>query len=244
MVNNILTTIAIIQARTGSSRFPDKVLKKIDGRPILQYVVDYLKNSKLIDKIVIATTSLNNDDEIELLAKKLKIPCFRGNVNDVLNRFYECAKVFHADIILRVTADDPLIDPNIIDQIIQKCKSKNCDYASNVIHRTFPLGFTACEAIKFHTLEKLNNDTLDPLSREHVTYHIIKNPNLYRIQEVQADAKLSRPNWRLTIDFPEDFLLIEKIISTIGKEKEFISYGSLVKFLDQNTDLLKINKRD
>lgn len=238
-----MNVLAIIQARVDSSRFPRKVLMEINNKSILQYVVNYLKNSKLIDKIVIATTTLPIDNEIELLASRLNIDCFRGSPNDVLNRYYECAKLFQGDLIVRVTADDPLIDPNIIDQIIQKCQHKNCDYVSTVLHQTFPYGFTACEVFTFNILEQLHNTVLDDSSREHVTHHILNNPNLYMIDEVKAEPLLSRPDWRLTIDYPEDFLLIKKIISTFGTNKKFISYDSLVHFLDQNKDLLKINEK-
>lgn len=238
-----LKTIAIIQARMNSSRFPKKVLKLINGKPIIEYIVNYLSQSRLIDKIVIATTTLPIDDEIELLAIKLKTSCFRGSSSDVLNRFFECAKFHNADIIVRVTADDPLIDPNIIDLMITNCKNNDCDYSSNVLHQTFPVGFTACEVFTFNLLKSLNKNALDSKSREHVTSQIIANPSLYKIKEILAEPSICRPNWRLTIDYYDDFLLIEKIITSIDNKQKFISYDELVKFLDENNHLLNINKK-
>ena len=127
-----------------------------NGKSILEHIINYLKYSNLIDDIVVATTILPIDNEIELLANKLEIHCFRGSSNDVLNRFFECAKFHNADIIVRVTADDPLIDPNIIDLMIKNCKNDNYDYSSNVLHQTFPIGFTACESFTFNLLKSLN----------------------------------------------------------------------------------------
>ena len=233
--------VAIIQARTNSTRFPNKVLKTINGKSILQHIIEFLELSKSIDKIVVATTDLIDDNPIESLLKKLNVSCFRGSSNDVLKRYYDCAKLYDADVILRVTADDPLIDPVIIDNLIKKCQNSKIDYVTSTIPPTFPLGFTACEAFPFTVLEKLHENALDSMSREHVTSHILENKNLFKISSISSKSDLARPDWRLTIDFPDDFLLIQKIFFKMNIDKKNFSYLKLVEFLDNNLDLLEIN---
>lgn len=238
-----MKVLAIIQARTDSSRLPKKVLLKINNKTIIEYIVDFLKHSKLIDEIVIATTTLHTDDEIEELAKQIGIHCFRGSSDDVLNRYYECAKSFYGDLIVRVTADDPIIDPYLVDEIISLCKKTKCDYVSTVLHQTFPFGFTACEVFPFSVLELMNSQLKDDMSREHVTYHIRQNPSLYNTREICAEPSLARPNWRLSIDHPEDFQLVSEILSKLIHINDVITYASLVAFLDNNKQLSEINAK-
>jgi len=236
-----LKILAIIQARTGSKRLPNKALLKILGKPILGHIVDFLKFSKLIDQIVIATTNLAEDDIIENFSNQLGIACFRGDAEDVLDRYYQCAKFYKGDLIVRITSDDPLIDPNIIDKIIETCTKTKKDYVSNVINPSFPLGFSSCEVFSFSILEKLHQKQKDSLTREHVTFHIRQKPHLYKIVNIKAPKNLERPSWRLTIDYPEDLHLISIIFENLYSKNSFIKYENLVKFLDKNKDLLKIN---
>jgi len=238
-----LRVLSIIQARVHSERFPGKVLMKIQGKSILEHIINFLKFSKLTDLIVIATTTLPEDDQIEELSKFLGIKCFRGSTYDVLGRYYECAKIFNGDFIVRLTSDNPFVDPFVVDEAIRLCQEKKCDYVSNLIPQTFPLGYSACEVITFHSLKKLYENQIDPLSREHVTYHIRQNPTLYKIMNVCAPPNLARPNWRLTVDYEEDLELIRKIFSALYTPNSLIQYQSLVNFLDNNKELLKINKK-
>jgi len=231
-----------VQARTGSTRLPGKVLMPIRGKPILEHIIEFLEHSKLTDRIIVATTNLTEDDKIEELSKTLGIDCYRGNPTDVLERYYECARLFNGDLIVRITADNPLIDPTVVDEVIQICKETRCNYASNMIHQTYPLGYLV-EAITFDTLKKINDTQKDPLSREHVTYHIRQNPSLYDIKEVFAPSELARPNWRLTVDNMEDFYLISEIFSRLYEHGSIIKYQDVVELLDKNKDLLKINEK-
>jgi len=239
-----LKILTIIQARTGSTRLPSKALLKILGKSILEHIVDFLKFSKFIDQIVIATTTLPEDDEIEKLSKKLGIMCFRGSSEDVLDRYYQCAESFKGDLIVRITSDDPLIDTCVVDKIIETCNKTKCDYASNLLKPTYPIGFSSCEAFTFSLLEKLHGEQNDPLSREHVTYHIRQNPDQYNVVNIVAPNNLHRPSWRLTIDYHEDFNLISIIFKNLYIPHSFIKYEKLVEFLDNNKDLLKINERN
>jgi len=225
-----------------SSRLPGKVLMKIQGKPILEHVVDFLRFSKLTDIIIVATTDLPADDKIEELSNYIDIDCYRGSSNDVLGRYYECSKSFKADVITRITADNPLLDPTIIDEAIHICKETGCDYVTNLINPTYPVGYSI-EVLTFSILKKIHETQNDTRSREHVTYHMRQNPNLYNIKEIFAPPDLIRPHWRLTVDYEEDFRLISKIFSNLYRPHSFIKYSSLVEFLDKNKDLLKINEK-
>ena len=131
----------IIQARMGSSRLPGKVLMKLDEKnTVLEYVVNQISQSKLVNKIIIATTDLEQDDVIQKTANELGIECFRGSSDNVLDRYYECAKKFGLNDILRITSDCPLIDSDIVDKVIEKYLTKDFDYVSNTLIRTYPIG--------------------------------------------------------------------------------------------------------
>jgi spore coat polysaccharide biosynthesis protein SpsF len=233
--------LIIIQARMGSSRLPGKVLMKLNGIPILEHIINSLKFSKLSDKIIIATTINQIDDSIETLCNDLGVDCFRGSSNDVLNRYYECAKFYHGDIIVRITCDNPLIDPTLVDEAIKICKEKNCDYVSNMIHQTYPLGYLV-EVLKFDILKQNNDKIHDALTREHVTHHIRNNSSMYKIKEFFAPENLQRSQWRLTVDHENDYQLMKKIFQKLYKPNKFISYLDVVTFLDRNLELVKINR--
>jgi spore coat polysaccharide biosynthesis protein SpsF (cytidylyltransferase family) len=223
----------------GSSRLPGKIMKELNGKPILQHIVDFLKHSKMIEKIVIATTDLQEDDVVDSFSKKLEIDCFRGSSKNVLERFYKCAKKYNANLIIRLTADNPLINPKIIDDLINLCINYHCDYVSNCLHPTYPYGYSTCEIFTFSTLSKLYETQKDHNSIEHVTSFIRENPNLFNIRELKAPENLSRPNWRLSVDTIEDYTKMQKIFSSLYRENSFIDYPSLVQFLDQNKQIIK-----
>lgn len=238
-----MTNIIIIQARISSSRFPGKVLMKLEEKPILEHIVNFLKFSKLSEKIIVATTTNQEDDKIKSLCQKLNIDCFRGNSYDVLKRYYECAKLYKGDLVVRVTADNPLIDPTLVDEAIRICEKENYDYVSNMIHETFPVGYLV-EVLKFKILEQIHIKNRDALTREHVTHHIRMNPTMYNIREFFAPKNLQRPQWRLTIDYEKDYQLMKKIFKKLYKSNKFIPYSDVVNFLDNNLELLKINKNN
>jgi spore coat polysaccharide biosynthesis protein SpsF len=238
-----MSVVAIIQARTGSSRLPEKSIRDLHGKPMLSYVIEFLKFCKQCDKIIVATSNLKQDDKIESICNNLNVDCFRGDHDNVLSRYYLCAKQNNATIVVRITADDPLIDPELLDNAISICKNTNCDYVTNMLNHTFPYGMPI-EVIKFDVLEEnYNQFRNDPLVAEHVTYHIRKNPQNYKIQEVFAPAGYERKDWRVTVDYIEDFELIEKIFTKLYRPGSFIKYVSLVEFLDNHNDLLKINSK-
>ena len=225
----------------GSKRLPGKVLMKLENKPILEHITNFLGQTNMINENIIATTILKEDDKIKEFAKGKKIKYFRGSSENVLERYYKCAKGSNADIIVRITADDPIIEPSLIDKIILECKNCKLDYASNVIEKSFPIGYTTCEVFTFETLSKLYHEQKGADSLEHVTYHIRKNPKLFKIKSITTSKKLERSHWRLTVDHKQDLLLMKEIFSKMYSSERAFEYNKLVDFLDNNPKLLKIN---
>ena len=228
----------IIQARMGSSRLPGKVLMKLNENcSTLDFVLNQLSFSTLIDKIIIATTNLVQDDIIEQTAKNLGIECFRGNSDDVLDRYYNCAKKFQIDNIVRITSDCPLIDPGIVDEVISKYKSGNYDYFTNTLIRTYPIG-TDVEIFSFEILEKTWQNATLPSEREHVTPFIRNKKMNFRVGNLENKKKLDHVRW--TLDRQEDLDLIREIISKINKKP--ILMNDILNLFSAEPQLIKINE--
>ena len=228
----------IIHARMGSSRLPGKVMMKIDKiNTIMFYVVNQLKNSKKINRIIIATTNLEEDDIIANYAKTMKVDLFRGDAFDVLDRYYQCAKNFSSEIIVRITADNPLIDPGIVDDVVEQFIKNSFDYVSNAKPRTFPYG-TEVEVFLFQALEKAWNNAKKPSEREHVTPYFHNNKNKFKISSVKFSEDLSYLRW--TVDRKNDLKFVRKIVSEIKKRP--ILMTDIIKLISKNPDITSINK--
>ncbi len=228
----------IVQARMGSTRLPGKVMMKIDqNNTVLDFVINQLKSSKLIDKIILATTTHTQDDIIENFGSALGIDVFRGESLDVLDRYYKCAKEFHIDNIVRITSDCPLIDPNMVDDVIEKYEEENLDYATNTLIRTFPVG-TDVEIFSFTTLEKTWKNAKLPSEREHVTPFIRNKKMDFRIGNLQSTENYS--DIRITLDRNEDLTLIQKVVLQINKNP--ILLDDVLQLHVKDPKLFKINK--
>jgi len=211
-----MTVGCIIQARMGSTRLPGKVMMTVDkNNPILYYVVSQLRHCKFLDKIVIATTDLKEDDEIIEFAQKLGIDYFRGSSSDVLDRYYQCAIKFSFSNVVRITSDNPLIDPEIVDQVIKKFYSDSYDYVSNTLPRTFPYG-TEAEIFTFKALQIAWKETKILYDREHVTPYLYNNPNKFKIKSLVHSKNLSFLRW--TVNHQKDLELVRDIVSKINKK--------------------------
>jgi len=227
----------IVQARVGSTRLPQKILLNLDkNNSTLFYVINQLENCKKINKIVIATTNLEQDNVVEDFSKKNKILCFRGSEKDVLDRYYNCAKKFRFDIITRITSDCPLIDPEIVDEVIEKFDSSTEDYISNTLKNTFPKGLDV-EVFTFQALERAWKESKLPSEREHVTY-FIRNNSSFKIKNFQNDNDLSKFRW--TLDKKEDLEFIREILKRIQKRPIFMR--DVISVLEQEPHLSKINQ--
>ncbi|MBI4779667.1 glycosyltransferase family protein [Candidatus Falkowbacteria bacterium] len=231
---------AIIQARTGSSRLPEKVLKEVCGKTLLEHQILRVKRAKLLDRIIVATTDKPADDPIAEIAKKTGVDIFRGSEADVLDRYYKAAKKYNASEIVRLTGDCPLIDPVIIDLVIDYyLKNKNLyDYASNVRPPTFPDGLDV-EVFSMATLEKAWQEAKLPSEREHVTAYIGKNPEIFRLGIVENAKDLSY--LRMTIDEPADWELISKIFLDLYPSKPDFDLADILTLFGRQTELLKLN---
>ena len=227
----------IIQARMGSSRLPGKALMKNDsGKPLLYYVTNQLRYCSKVKNLVIATTTNQEDDEIEKFANNNSINVFRGKEKDVLDRYFQCAKKHSFSTIVRITADCPLIDPQIVDKVIEQFFSENCDFATNTLTRTFPIG-TDVEVFSFSALNRAWENAQLPSEREHVTPYL-RNKENYKIINVENDKNIS--NLRLTVDRIEDVELIKQILNNISINP--IHLEDILELFSQKPELIEINK--
>jgi len=227
----------IIQARMGSSRLPGKVLMKSgNGMPLLYHVINQLRHCSKVKNLVIATTTNQEDDEIEKFADNNSVNVFRGSEKDVLDRYFQCAKKYSFSTIVRITADCPLIDPQIVDKVIEQFFSGNYDFATNTLTRTFPIG-TDVEVFSFSALETAWKNAQLPSEREHVTPHL-RNKGNFKTINVENDTNIS--NLRLTVDRIEDFELINEILNNLSINP--IHLENILELFSRKPELIEINK--
>ncbi len=233
-----MNILGIIQARMGSTRRPKKVLAKIQGVPILQHLLNRIKGSSEINKIVIATTEEPDDDILVEWCLDRGLDIFRGSAENVLSRFYQCASYYNADIIVRITADDPLKDPVVIDYAVNKLKKdKNLDYVSNTIDPSYPEGIDV-EVFRFKALEIAFKEATQKTEIEHVTPYIWSHPEIFGIENFYADEDMSK--FRLTVDYEKDITVISAILSHF-KSDPLVGYKDIVKFLKNHPEIAEIN---
>lgn len=236
-------TAIIIQARMASIRLPGKIMKKLAGRPVLWHVVERCRKSKKADQVIVATTTNSEDDLVEKWCLENKIPYYRGSSDNVLERYYQTAKKYGADVIVRITSDCSLIDPKIIDVCLEAFGRNQFDYLSNVVPppRTFPLGLEV-EVFSFAALKKAYLEAKENYEKEHVTPYIWGNKKGdFRIGLTILASEDYRRAYRLTMDYPEDFELLEKIYAEFYKSGSIINVPEVLKFLDEHPELAKIN---
>lgn len=229
----------ILQARTGSTRLPRKVLRIILGKTILEHLIIRLKAAKMIDDIIVATTDAKEDGEIVAIAEKLRVKSYQGSVNDVLDRFYQAAKQFGLQHIARITADCPLMDPAVIDEGVAEYFSSGADYCSNVLKRTFPDGEDA-EVFSFTALERAWKEARLSYDREHVTTYIRKHPEKFKLADFKNDLNIADKRW--TLDKEEDFIFIERVYDALYAKNPCFAMRDILDFLKNNPKLEEINK--
>lgn len=229
----------IIQARMGSTRLPGKVIKKIEGKPVLAHVIERLKMVKGV-KIILATTNKKEDDILEKITKKCQISVFRGSENDVLDRFYQAAKLFNVDPIVRITADCPLIDPGIVEAVIELYFKNNLDHVCNSHPPTFPDGMDV-EALSFKVLEECWQKAKTPEDREHVTTYIFKNQQKFKVANFSSNENFY--DVRLALDEKEDFILIKKIYKELYKNNPSFGFKEIMELIKNKPELVKINQK-
>jgi spore coat polysaccharide biosynthesis protein SpsF len=232
--------IILIQARTDSSRLPRKVLALIEGKPMLWHVINRIKKMKC-GQLVVVTTKRKMDDEIETIAKKTKVKCFRGEKNNVLDRFYQASLKFKADVIIRITADCPLIDPNESQKVLNTFLKGDYDYVSND-SETIPNGLDT-ECFSFHALKKVWKEAKLKSEKEHVTSYILKNPKKFKIIMIHNKDKKKRNHLRWSVDYQKDLDFVRKIYSKLYTKRKLFTINDIFNLLKKESSLIKINAR-
>ncbi|MCG3084805.1 glycosyltransferase family protein [Anoxybacillus sp. LAT_35] len=231
---------AIIQARMGSTRLPGKVLKKVLGKTLLEYQIERVKRAKAIDEIIIATTTKESDDPIVQLCQQLSIPYYRGSEEDVLSRYYEAATKFNVDVVVRLTSDCPIIDPNVIDKVVEHYleNKDRYDYVSNTLTRTYPRGMDT-EVMPYKILKRAHEEAKEITFREHVTAYIYHHPNQFRLCNISNEKDESKHRW--TVDTEEDFILIKNILETLYSINPLFTLEDVIRILQDKPEWVEIN---
>jgi spore coat polysaccharide biosynthesis protein SpsF len=233
--------VCIIQARMASSRLPGKVLKNINNHPMLYWVLSRAGRSEKIDEMVVATTLDDSDDPVAEWCQYNNTHCFRGNTFDVLDRYYQAAKKFQADVVVRLTADCPLIDPKLIDDVLDAFFENNVDFGANRLPppftRTYPIGLDI-EVASFKALTEAWKKAKLPFEREHVMPYLYAIKDRYNILVLEADNDHGSRRW--TVDTPEDLEFMRALYKKPGYQIDF-PWKEVLKFLDENPDLEQIN---
>ena len=230
--------LAILQARFSSSRLPGKVLKPILGKPMLLHQLERLKHSRKIEKLIVATSIEVSDDPIEKMCVKNNIEVFRGNLDNVLDRFYQCAKSYNPEHVVRLTGDCPLIDCEIVDQVIQYHLDRKSTYTSNCKPPTFPDGLDV-EVFKFSILEEAWKFAKLPSELEHVTPYIRKNLELSDKSNFEFEEDLSMHRW--TVDELNDFKIVERVYSELYPKDKRFNMQNILDLLKKLRNLSEIN---
>lgn len=231
-----LMILALIQARMDSTRLPGKVLCDIVGKPMLERVVERVRRAASIDRVVVATTNRPSDNAVHLFCREAGIDCFRGDEADVLDRFYQAAREFKADVIVRLTGDCPLLDPQVIDSIVTAFRKQKVDYASNVLRQTFPDGLDT-EVFTFAALETAWREAKKPAEREHVTPYL-RLSGKFRTHNVESPHPAPQLRW--TVDEPADLEFVRRLYQSFDPAHHF-GMEDILKTLAQKKDLGAIN---
>lgn len=228
--------VAIIQARMGSTRLPGKVLMDIAGKPMLWHVIERVKRCKKIDSIVVATTSREEDKAVVELTKECGVETFAGSEEDVLDRYYQAAKKFDADPVVRITADCPVIDPQIVDEVINKYTEGGYDVCG--LSGKFPDGLDV-SIFSFNALEDTWRNAKLPSEKEHVGPYMGKHPEKFKLGEYVKFDNLGHYRW--SVDEERDLRFIQEIFSRLYKPGDIFLTGDILNLLEREPDLLKIN---
>lgn len=238
-----MTVAAVIQARMGSTRLPGKIMRPLAGRPVLAHVIERVRACPLIREVVVATTALPRDDVVVELADSQGVRTHRGSEDDVLSRVYDAAR--GADVVVRVTADCPLLDPDLLERMLLRFTAareagRALDYLSNTIVRTYPRGLDA-EIVTFEALERAYRQAIDPYEREHVTPYIYRHPEMFRIEPFTGERDLSGLRW--TLDTEEDYRFLTEISAALAGQDASFGMQAVLDLLARRPDLARTQER-
>lgn len=233
-----MNIVAIIQARCGSTRLPNKVLMDIAGQPMFSRVVQRARQAKTLTEVVLATSTDPRNEPLASLATSLGVRFCRGSEHDVLSRFVGAVHAFDADVVVRLTADCPLLDAAVIDRMVQVFRGTNVDYVSNTLERTYPDGLDV-EVISREALTRAHSEARLPSEREHVTSYIYKHPELFSLLNVKHSSDLSA--YRLTVDEPADLEVVRRIYQHF--QHHDFGLMEMTRFLMENPEVRQLNQK-
>ncbi len=233
--------VAIIQARMGSTRLPGKVLAIIGGRSMLAHICRRVSRVASVDQIVVATTLRPEDGAVVEECDRLAVACFRGSEQDVLDRYHQAATRYEADVVVRITADCPLIDPQVTDEVIGSFLQQRPDYASNTLRRTWPRGLDA-EVMTVAALARARDEATEPHQRVHVTPYLYEHPEAFQLLAVTRPEEGSRiSDGRWTVDLPADLEFVRAVYERLGPEGSF-SWQDVRRLLAREPTLAELNR--
>src|SRR3989338_7242252 len=230
---------AVIQARMGSTRLPGKTLAEICGKPLLLHLVERVYASQFVKEVVVATTTKPQDDVLVEFTERLGLKCFRGSEEDVLDRIYQAARYYGVDSIVRVTPDCPLMDPHVIDKVIETYLSAGYDYVTNTSPYTYPDGLDV-EIFSFKALERAWREAKLPSEREHVTSYIRKS-GCFRLFNVEGPVDLSRFKW--SVDSAEDLAFVRAVYARLYNDNKVFHLEDVIRLVNDHPELQTINVR-
>lgn len=234
-------TVAIIQGRMSSSRLPGKILMDIAGEPMLMRVVERARRSKTVDEVVFATTTDPSDDPVAEFCQSRAVACWRGSLPDVLDRFYQAARHFRAETIVRLTADCPLLDPGLVDETVALFRSRGADFAANRLpppyRRTYPIGLD-CEVCTFAALERAWHEAHAAHEREHVMPYMYEVEGRFKVAVL--DYQINYGSLRWTVDTAQDLELVRQVYQRLAGRTDF-SWLDVLAIFDREPDLARIN---
>ncbi len=230
---------AFIQARLSSTRFPGKVLKPILGRPMLEMQIERVKLCETIDRVVVVTSTHPDDQQIVNLCKQINTDVFCGNLENVLDRFYQAAKKFKPDHVVRLTGDCPLIDPKAVDNMVQLYLEQDGDYGTNCMPPTYPDGLDA-EIFSYRALELAINEAFLPSHLEHISLFFEEQPERFKIVNFANNADLSYLRW--TVDEPEDFEFVKNVFEALYPSNQLFGMADVLELLRKRPELTSLNK--
>jgi len=245
-----LKVVAVLQARTGSTRLPGKVLLPLGGRPALERMLERLAWAKELDDLIVATTREATDDSLLALCERLGVPCYRGSSQDLLDRHLRAARLLAAEAIVKIPSDCPLIDPAVVDQVVAqwRLRADELDYLSNLHPETFPDG-NDVEIMSATALAVAHREATRPYEREHTTPFLWDQPERFRLGNVGPDTALPTPRgYRLTLDYPEDYEVISRVFDGLFRSHQpssspIFGLDAIAAFFERNPEVAELNAR-
>lgn len=232
-VSDPVSVTAIVQARMSSTRLPGKVLIELSGAPMLQRQLERVQRATLLSNVVVATSTDISDDPIAALCAELGINCYRGDLSDVLGRFIGALDAFPTDVVVRITADCPLISPRAIDSVIGAFLEADCDYLSNTLEPTFPDGVDI-EVMSKQALREVSAISTDPLEREHVTLGIYRRPDHFSVRNYRGEQDLSDLRW--TVDSPKDLEFVAWVFDSLFANNPHFEMADVLELLTRHPE--------